>query len=59
MRNSMTVIVIMPVTERQMFILIVNVIVQSDFAVKVKVQIDLGRQMDKRTAADRDTEYFH
>ena len=55
----MTVIVIIPVTERQMFILIVNVIVQSDFAVKVKAQIDLGRQMDKRTAADRDTEYFH
>ena len=55
MRNSMTVIVIIPVTERQMFILIVNVIVQSDFAVKVKVQIDLGRQMDKRTATDRDT----
>ena len=52
-------IVIIVVTESTRSILRVNVMPQSDFTAIVKSQTKIGRQMDKRTAPDRHTQFFH
>ena len=42
-----------------MFVLVVNLLSQSDFTVKVKGQTKRGRQADKRTGTDRGAQYLH